>query len=127
MARAARRHPPSRPPDLDTAALIEAAERYEEDPARTSRRRARRAVSGRQFPRRRPPEAGHHHAGTPCIAKLASSRDRVDMVRVEAACLALARDAGLVVPDFQVVTFGRHAALLVARFDVQGEPVAITC
>ena len=40
------------------------------------------------------------------------------MVRVEAACLALAGDAGLVVPAFRVETFGRHAALLIERFDI---------
>jgi serine/threonine-protein kinase HipA len=44
----------------------------------------------------------------------------VDMVRVEAACLALAREAGLAVPDFRVAELGRHAALLVARFDCAG-------
>ncbi len=58
--------------------------------------------------------------GTRCIAKLGSSRDRVDMVRVEAACLALARDSGLAVPGFRVAELGRHAALLVARFDCAG-------
>ncbi|WP_295590041.1 HipA domain-containing protein, partial [uncultured Lamprocystis sp.] len=56
-------------------------------------------------------------AGQGHIAKLASARDTVDMVRVEAACLALARDAGLAVAEFRVETFGRRAALLVRRFD----------
>lgn len=39
------------------------------------------------------------------------------MVRVEAASLALARDAGLRVPDFRVLSCGRRSALLLARFD----------
>lgn len=42
-------------------------------------------------------------------------------MRVEAACLALAQASGIQVPRFEVVDLGRHAALLVERFDVIGE------
>ncbi len=55
------------------------------------------------------------------IAKLRSSRDAVDMVRIEAACLALARRAGLTVPEFKLEIMGTHAALLVKRFDVSDQ------
>lgn len=42
------------------------------------------------------------------------------MVRVEAPCLTLAVTAGLEVPHFRVVEFGRHPALLIECFHVQG-------
>lgn len=52
------------------------------------------------------------------LAKFPNHKDEVDMVRVEAACLELARRAGVEVPDFRVVDMGHSAALLVRRFDV---------
>ncbi len=45
-------------------------------------------------------------------------KDTFDMVRVEAATLATARDAGIEVPEFSVLELGSRAALLVKRFDV---------
>jgi serine/threonine-protein kinase HipA len=58
------------------------------------------------------------HHGRDWIAKLGSSRDRFDMVRVEAASLALAADAGIAVPSFRIETFAGRTALLVERFDI---------
>jgi serine/threonine-protein kinase HipA len=110
-----------RAPGTDTAALIDAAERYDQDPAAVADDELTALFRAASSPGGARPKLAILHAGTPCIAKLASSRDRIDMVRVEAACLALAKDAGLTVPEFEVAMFGRHAALLVARFDVQGE------
>jgi serine/threonine-protein kinase HipA len=52
------------------------------------------------------------------LAKFPDHKDEVDMVRVEAACLELARRAGVEVPDFRVVDMGHSTALLVRRFDV---------
>ncbi len=108
-------------PDRDTAALIDAAERYDRDPSEVGDEELTALFRAASSPGGARPKLAIDHAGTHCIAKLASSHDRIDMVRVEAACLALARDAGLSVPDFQIATFGRHAALLVARFDVEGD------
>ena len=55
------------------------------------------------------------------IAKLASKRDLFDMVCVEAASLATAREAGIAVPEFRLEELGARTALLVRRFDVTGE------
>jgi len=52
------------------------------------------------------------------IAKFSSLRDDCDMVGLEAAGLALARRAGLTVPDFRLAALpGGRRALLVRRFD----------
>jgi len=52
------------------------------------------------------------------IAKFSSRRDDCDMVGLEAAGLALARRAGLTVPDFSLAALpGGRRALLVRRFD----------
>jgi serine/threonine-protein kinase HipA len=52
------------------------------------------------------------------IAKFSSRRDDCDMVGLEAASLALAQRAGLVVPDFRLAELtGGQRALLVRRFD----------
>lgn len=53
------------------------------------------------------------------IAKFSSWRDDVDMVGLEAASLELARQAGLIVPDFRLAPLaGGRQALLVKRFDL---------
>ena len=53
------------------------------------------------------------------IAKFASRRDEVDEVGLEATALALARTAGLTVPDFRLAPLaGGRRALLVRRFDL---------
>lgn len=108
-------------PDRDTAALIDAAERYDRDPGDVGDEELAALFRAASSPGGARPKLAIVHAGTPSIAKLASSRDRIDMVRVEAGCLALARDAGLSVPEFRVEVFGHHAALLVARFDCHRE------
>lgn len=52
------------------------------------------------------------------VAKFSSRRDDCDMVGLEAASLALARRAGLAVPDFKLAALpGGRRALLVRRFD----------
>ncbi|MDR3394904.1 MAG: type II toxin-antitoxin system HipA family toxin [Parasulfuritortus sp.] len=53
------------------------------------------------------------------IAKFASRRDEVDEVGLETTALALARQAGLDVPDFRFAPLaGGRRALLVRRFDL---------
>lgn len=56
--------------------------------------------------------------GSEWIAKFPRPDDPVDMVRVEAACLALARTAGIEVPVARVITTTPRPVLLVQRFDV---------
>lgn len=56
------------------------------------------------------------------LAKFASRRDEVDEVGLEATSLALARQAGLTVPDFRLAPLaGGRRALLVRRFDLAPE------
>lgn len=59
-------------------------------------------------------ENGDEH----CIAKFPSVKDDVDVVRIEAATLALARKAGLIVPPTRLVLCGQRPVLLVRRFDI---------
>jgi serine/threonine-protein kinase HipA len=106
---------------LDTAALIEAALRYDDDPSSLADAELTALFRAASSPGGARPKLVIDDGGVGAIAKLGSSRDRVDMVRVEAACLALARQAGLPVPDCRVAELGRHAALLVARFDRVGD------
>jgi len=101
----------------DLEDLIDAALVYDQDPGAMGEGDLRRLFQAASSPGGARPKLVIRHQGRGWIAKLASSRDQVDMVRVEAACLALAEGAGLVVPAFQVATFGRRAALLVERFD----------
>lgn len=108
------------PPVKGSQALIEAAERYEDDPDSVEDEELGALFRAASSPGGARPKLVIEDAGRLCIAKLRSRRDRIDMVRVEAACLALARQAGLLVPGFRVETFGRYAALLVDRFDVCG-------
>jgi len=52
------------------------------------------------------------------LAKFPSSKDTVDVVRIEAATMSLAAKAGLVVPDTSLIQCGGKPVLLVERFDV---------
>ena len=107
-------------PVKGSQALIEAAERYEEDPDSVEDEELGALFRAASSPGGARPKLLIEDAGRLCIAKLRSCRDRIDMVRVESACLALARQAGLMVPAFRIETFGRHVALLLDRFDVCG-------
>lgn len=51
------------------------------------------------------------------LVKLARRDDTVNMARLEHACLVVARQAGLTVPDSRVATLGTQTALFVRRFD----------
>lgn len=51
------------------------------------------------------------------LAKLEAKADDINIPQLEAACLTLARDAGLEVPDHRLVDLNGRKALLVARFD----------
>ena len=66
------------------------------------------------------PKALVHDDEGEWLAKFPSrSRDGIfDVVGLEATCLHLARQAGLVVPDMRLQPIGRRRVLLVRRFDV---------
>lgn len=59
------------------------------------------------------PDQGRHY-----LAKFPSSKDTVDVVRIEAATMSLAAKAGLVVPPTSLIQCGEKPVLLVERFDV---------
>lgn len=52
------------------------------------------------------------------LAKFPSTKDRVDVVRIEAATMSLAAKAGLQVPRTRLVEYVDESALLVERFDI---------
>lgn len=52
------------------------------------------------------------------LAKFPSSKDSVDVVRIEAATMSLASEAGLIVPRTTLIQCGNKPVLLVERFDV---------
>lgn len=58
--------------------------------------------------------------GEPWIAKMRAHGDAFDHQRVEAACLSVAREAGIEAPDHRVVEVAGRSVLLVKRFDRQG-------
>lgn len=63
------------------------------------------------------PKANVLHEGVQWIAKFSRSDDVVDVPRVEWACLATARAAGVEVPDHALVAVNGRSVLLVKRFD----------
>ena len=59
------------------------------------------------------PEPATHY-----LAKFPSSKDSVDVVRLEAATMSLASKAGLIVPCTSLIQCGGKPVLLVERFDI---------
>ena len=59
------------------------------------------------------PESAAHY-----LAKFPSSKDSVDVVRLEAATMSLASNAGLTVPHTSLIQCGGKPVLLVERFDI---------
>lgn len=64
------------------------------------------------------PKALVFDQGRHWIAKFPSTKDYLHVPRIEAATLALAKNAGLSVPEHRLVAVGSKDALLVERFDV---------
>lgn len=58
------------------------------------------------------------HADVHYLAKFPSIKDNVDVVRIEAATMNLAKRAGLDVPETKLVECGSRPVLLVKRFDI---------
>jgi serine/threonine-protein kinase HipA len=105
----------------DLSALIAAAEQYDENPHELAEDALAMLFRAASSPGGARPKVVIDHRNAHWIAKLHSSKDEVDMVLVEAACLALARSSGLEVPLFRVETLGKRTALLVKRFDVPSQ------
>jgi serine/threonine-protein kinase HipA len=63
------------------------------------------------------PKARIMRKGKPFIAKFRAWGDAFDDPRMEAVCLSLACDAGIEVPEHEVVEVAGRGALLVRRFD----------
>jgi len=112
--------PPS-PVSADLETLIAAAGRYDDNPGELTEDTLALLFRAASSPGGARPKVIIAHQAGHWIAKLRSSRDPVDMVRVEAASLVLARKAGLEVPEFRVETMGKRSALLIRRFDIAPE------
>ena len=105
----------------DLATLAAAAERYDEDPSEQSAEELNLLFRAASSPGGARPKVVIEEDEVQWIGKLRSTRDEVDMVRVEAACLALAGESGLNIPENRVVKFGERAVLLIRRFDISPE------
>lgn len=55
--------------------------------------------------------------GALSIAKFEHNRDTYPVIPWEAATLTMAREAGIIVPQFRLHAVGRHTVLLIERFD----------
>lgn len=110
--------PPWPSANTDLAALVEAAEHYDQDPGALDDHQLALLFRAASSPGGARPKVLVTTEGSHWLAKLPSSRDEVDLVRVEAACLALARAAGLNVPDHRLEKLGRRPVLLIKRFDI---------
>ncbi|WP_209783090.1 type II toxin-antitoxin system HipA family toxin [Azospirillum agricola] len=66
------------------------------------------------------PKARIFADGEPWIVKMRARDDAFDHQRVEAACLSVAREAGIDTPDHRVTEIAGRSVLLVKRFDRTG-------
>lgn len=55
------------------------------------------------------------------LIKMPSRNDRIDNALLEFSCLKLARNVGIVAPDFEVISVGNKNILSLKRFDREGE------
>jgi serine/threonine-protein kinase HipA len=101
------------------SALLLAAEAFEAGTLKPSAA-FRQLVEGSSRAGGARPKALVHDNQGEWLAKFPSvARDgNLDVVGLEATCLTLARDAGLLVPDLRLQAIGRRRVLLVRRFDV---------
>ncbi len=68
----------------------------------------------------RPKACVYDKAGTLCLVKFPSPKDKWDVVLWEYLALRIAQDAGLTVPRFQLATFAGKHVLILERFDRKG-------
>ena len=115
-------HPePAVEDELDLETIVEAACRYDKTPEDLDVDDWTILFKAASSPGGARPKVLISSRGQRWIAKLPSSRDEADMVRIEATCLSVARQAGIKVPDFRVEMVGERPVLMVKRFDVRPE------
>jgi len=107
----------------DLESLVQAAERYEQSGALPSDPLIRPLLQAGSSPGGARPKALVRDDAVLYLAKFPSAKDPagVDMVRVEAASLALAQQAGIEIPESRVVLCGSRPVLLSRRFDVSAQ------
>lgn len=105
---------------VDLPELLSAADRLERDEATDEQVRAL-LRAGSSLGGARPKAHVRDGEGRLAIAKFPSpANDDWDVMRWEAVALALARAAGIAVPDWQLLEVGDRAVLVVDRFDRRG-------
>lgn len=111
--------PAATPPTQSLSSLLSAAARFEAGTLSPGDE-FRRLLEGSSRAGGARPKALVHDDEGEWLAKFPSrSRDGIfDVVGLEATCLSLAGQAGLVVPDMRLQSVGRRRVLLVRRFDV---------
>ena len=107
----------------DLGSLVQAAERYEQSGTLPSDPLIRPLLQAGSSPGGARPKALVREDAVLYIAKFPSAKDPagVDMVRVEAASLVLAQQAGIETPESRVVLCGSRPVLLSRRFDVSAQ------
>jgi serine/threonine-protein kinase HipA len=101
--------------------LAAAAERYEREPDAPMNELMRLFMAASSPGGARPKVLVRDEVEGQWIAKLASTHDNFDVVRLEAASLAVAHAAGISIPEFRLEELGERTALLVRRFDATTE------
>jgi len=104
-------------PATELSALLDAARQFEQLPPGQSPDQMMRLFQAASSPGGARPKVLVEDQGLGWLVKLASRQDRYDMVRIEAASLALARDAGLDVPEQRLLELRDRSALMLQRFD----------
>jgi serine/threonine-protein kinase HipA len=100
----------------DLPRLLRAVRRYEQDAA-THSQMTLLLESGQLLGGSRPKATLRDANGDLMVAKFASAPDAKDMQRWEALALTLARDCGIIVPEFRVASVAGERVLLLRRFD----------
>jgi serine/threonine-protein kinase HipA len=113
-------HPPPAPvtiPATELSALMDAARQFELAAPSAQPDQLMRLFQAASSPGGARPKVLVDDHGSGWLVKLASSQDRCDMVRIEAASLTLAQAAGLDVPEHRLVKLHGHSGLMLRRFD----------
>lgn len=97
--------------------LLTAAKNFEQDKPHNNRELVMLFEAG-SSPGGARPKTLINHEGKEWLAKFPSIKDKYDMIRLEAACLDLAKNAGLNIPHFKIVSCHGRPIILVERFDI---------
>ncbi|MAT16806.1 MAG: phosphatidylinositol kinase [Planctomyces sp.] len=104
------------PPLVELPRLLSAADKIA-DESDTAEELRLLLAPGSSLGGARPKASVRDHDGHLLIAKFAHRDDEIDVVRWEAVALGLARNGGLVVPDWRIEKVGDFPVLLLRRFD----------